>query len=282
MILKTLTNGKLDLTNKGFLSIFFVGTGSAFSKRNFQTNPIIIKGNTTLAIDAGTRWSQALHQIGVKVTDLDHFVVTHSHADHIGGMEEVALMGRYFTHSKPHLYITEEYEKMFWEASLKGGCGYGERHHGRILHFDDFFQAHRPVLLEGYPRDTYEFNLGNLNVKLVRTMHFPETARSWKSSVWSTGLIFDDRVLFTGDTRFDPQLILDYDDHFHFETIFHDCQFFIAGVHAGLEQIKTLPLSIRKRIVPVHYGDNWEKFEPLVKEYGFQDLGRSMMYYEFR
>lgn len=281
MHIRKLKNQQLHLTNNGFLSIFFVGTGSAFTKRNFQTNPIVIKGQNALAIDAGTRWSEALFQRNIRVTDLQHFVFTHSHADHIGGAEEIALMGRYFTHSKPHVYITPEYQNLLWNASLKGGCGYGEKHKGRMLHFEDFFNIHRPSLLQGYPHDTYEFQLGDLNVKLVRTMHVPQTSRSWKSSIWSTGLILDNRVFFTGDTRFDPDMLLAYDQKFHFEIIFHDCQFFIGGVHTGLEELKTLPADIKKRIIPVHYGDNWEKFEALIQEYGLRPLGKSGVYYDF-
>ena len=42
---------KIQLTNNGELSLFFIGTGSAFIKNNFQTNLLVVKGETHLLID---------------------------------------------------------------------------------------------------------------------------------------------------------------------------------------------------------------------------------------
>jgi hypothetical protein len=46
---------KLTLTNDGQLSFFFVGVGSAFSKRHYQTNLLIVKGDDHLMVDCGTK-----------------------------------------------------------------------------------------------------------------------------------------------------------------------------------------------------------------------------------
>ena len=40
----TTIDGTLRLTNNGSLEMFFLGTGSAFVKKNFQNNVIVIKG----------------------------------------------------------------------------------------------------------------------------------------------------------------------------------------------------------------------------------------------
>ncbi len=68
---------------------------------------------------------------------------------------------------------------------------------------------------------------------------------------------------------------------FNFEVIFHDCQFFTGGVHASLEELKELPPEIKKKMILTHYGDNWEKFEEKVKQYGFAGLNKQHVYYEF-
>jgi ribonuclease BN (tRNA processing enzyme) len=93
MIIKTLENGeKLKLTNDGRLEVFFVGVGSAFTKRQYQTNLLLVKGNDHLLIDCGTKCTQALYELGLPITDVRNFLITHSHADHIGGLEEVTLL----------------------------------------------------------------------------------------------------------------------------------------------------------------------------------------------
>jgi ribonuclease BN (tRNA processing enzyme) len=95
MKLKPLKSKKLELTNRGALSLFFIGVGSAFSKKHNQTNLLIIKGKDHVLVDLGTKGPQALYDLGLSVTQIKNILITHSHADHIGGLEEIALMGRY-------------------------------------------------------------------------------------------------------------------------------------------------------------------------------------------
>ena len=117
----TKVQGKLELTNAGGLSLFFVGIGSAFSKLNFQNNVLFIKGKNHVLVDCGTLCSFAISHYGVKISDIDNFFLTHSHADHIGGMEEVAFTDYYVKKARPTLIIDDQYKKILWNESLRGG-----------------------------------------------------------------------------------------------------------------------------------------------------------------
>jgi len=270
---------KLHLTNRGNLSLFFLGTGSAFTKVLNQNNLLIIKGRDHILIDCGTKCSQALHELGIAVADIKNYLITHSHADHVGGLEEAMLFGRYVARKKPNMVVTTEYEKILWEQSLMGGAAHSET--GAQLKFKDFWHAIRPSKKRNYPRETLEVNIGSINLKLPRTMHIPDRAKSWEDSFWSCGVIVDDRVLYTSDTRFDPDLILDFDERLNFEYIFHDCQFFNGGVHASLEELSRLPEAIKKKIILMHYGDNWQQFRQQIKEAGFHSFAEQGASYNF-
>lgn len=274
-------NGSLSLTNGGTLELVFVGVGSAFTRRQFQTNLLAIKGGDHLLVDCGTRCAQGLQELGLGVPDIRNLLITHSHADHIGGLEEVALTGRYVSKRKPSMVINETYQHILWDMSLRGGCGYNEEEAQVMLSLPDFFDPIRPVPLPGYPRETMEAKVGSLGVKMMRTKHIPDSSSDWWSSFWSCGVIFDDRVFFTSDTRYDPDLICQYDERFGFEAIFHDCQFFTGGVHAGIEEIAQLPKDIKMKIHLTHYGDNWEQYEEAVSRHGFAGLARQNTRYLF-
>lgn len=273
--------GEFSLSNNGELSIVFIGIGSAFARKNFQTNLLIIKGENHLQVDSGTKCSLALTQMGLSVPSIKNIHITHSHADHIGGLEEIALMGRYVARSRPKMYITKEYQKFLWNESLRGGCGYGEKHDDKYLSFEDFFDAIYPKKLKNYPRDTYEFNVGKINIKSMRTKHILEAAESWENAGWSTGIIIDDRVMFSGDTQFDRDLIIDYDKKFNLEVIFHDVQFFTGGVHSSLDELKDLPADIKSKMYLVHVSDNWMQFDDKIEEYGFAGFVQPQVYYNF-
>lgn len=281
MKVRRLKQKPLPLTNAGQLSLFTVGCGAAFSKVLYQNNVLIVKGNTHVMIDCGTRTPQALSELGQPVSHIGTWLITHSHADHIGGLEEVMLIGRYLVQSKPGVIITPEYEETLWNMSLRGGGEFNEVHDGTGLVFSDFCNAIRPQPLEGYPRDTREVVVGDLNLKLVRTRHFPQQAPSWKESAYSVGVILDDRVFFTGDTQFDAELLQSYDARFNFEVIFHDVQFFTGGIHAGLDELVTLPATLKSRMILMHYGDAWKKQVKRVKQEGFAGFARQGSFYTF-
>lgn len=270
-----------SLQNEGFLSFFLVGTGSAFSKTLNQNNFTIIKGETHIQVDCGTKFSQALFDLGKSVTDIDTWLITHSHADHIGGLEEVMLMGRYVAKRRPNIIITPQYQDVLWDFSLKGGAAFNERSEGGILDFEDLWVPIRPTLASGFSRDTYELVHGDIKLTLFRTMHFPDSASSWQDSAYSLGMVVDDRIMFTGDTRFDRELIEEFDAHFGLEYIFHDVQFYPGGVHASLTELESLPESVKKRMILVHYSDAFEKQREAVMKAGFYGFGLQSHYYDF-
>lgn len=232
-------------------------------------------------VDCGTRTPQALAELGRSVTDISTWLITHSHADHIGGLEEVILMGRYVARKKPTVIITEEYQHTLWEDSLRGGSARNERHEGRELGFEDYWESIRPQPRSDLPRDLREVTIGDLNLKLIRTRHFPQQAESWQDAAYSVGLIIDDRVLFTGDTQYDPELISGFDELYEFELIFHDVQFFTGGIHAGIDEVAQLPESVRRRTLLMHYPDSWREKRREVKQQGFLGFARQHASYLF-
>ena len=278
---RPLEDKSLLLENDGQLSVFFVGVGSAFSKKHFQNNILIVKGTDHVMVDCGTKAPQALYEIGVSVTEIKTWLITHSHADHIGGLEEVMLLGRYVTRKKPSIVINPTYQNLLWDMSLRGGSAYNEERAGNILTFGDMWNIIRPTWLSAYPRETHETSVGSINLKMFRTMHIPEQPDSWQSSFWSCGVIIDDRVMFTSDTRYDLELIESFDARFTLETIFHDCQFFTGGVHAGIDELAGLPAGSKARTYLMHYGDNWEDNRKKVDDYGFAGLAKQWRYYDF-
>ncbi len=273
--------GSFKLSNNGELTIFFVGCGSAFSRSMNQTNLLVVKGDQHLLVDCGTKAPQALHDQKIEPAEIANFLITHTHADHIGGLEEMMMVNRYITGNKPNIIINDEFEDILWNHSLRGGSAYSEVHEGQPLDFKDFWQVIRPSRVADIERDTWGARLGELDIKMPRTKHFPDNAQSWRDSFWSCGVLLDERVLFTSDTRFDPQLLLDFDERYGLEYIFHDCQFFTGGVHASLEELATLPASLKRKMVLMHYADNWQQYAARVREAGFHSFAKQSHSYIF-
>ncbi|GAB1432055.1 MBL fold metallo-hydrolase [Spirochaetota bacterium] len=263
------------------LSITFIGTGSAFTKKFYQNNALVVKEDEHILIDCGTRTPEALSKLGLSVTNIKNYLITHSHADHIGGLEEVMLMYRYMAHSRGTIIAPKKYRKLLWQESLKGGASYNEINDGKYLQFDDMWDTIELKAVKNADRELCTTRLGSLSIAMLRTMHIPNSAPDWKSSALSYGVILDEKVFFTSDTLYDPDLLDFVLGRYNIEIIFHDCQLYSGGVHASFDELSSLPEEIREKMYLMHYGDNVENFEQTALDRGFKGFVKPCQSYVF-
>lgn len=257
------SSGGLNLKNDGNLELYFLGVGSAFAQKNNQTNFLLIKGDKHVLVDFGMTGPRSLADAGLKPTDIEVVLPTHSHSDHTGGIEALALMNRYvgmrfMGRPKLQMIVDENYQRVLWTHTLQGGLEWNEKDMGtsQKLSFSDFFDVIRPSWKSFSPRETFTVDHGDIHIELFRTNHIPEQSSTWEASFISYGMFVDDHVFISGDTKFDINLIESYADRS--EIMFHDVQFFPGAVHTPLENLKTLSDDIKSKMYLMHYADNYD------------------------
>jgi glyoxylase-like metal-dependent hydrolase (beta-lactamase superfamily II) len=279
------------------LTLTFLGVGSAFAKRHYQSNALIEawsigpdrqeSPDETLLIDFGNTGPLALYSLmqqpgfeylcrggAIYYPAIRNVIVTHLHADHVGGLEELATLnvhrfvepasGNAF---KPRLFSTKEILPDLWNCTLRGGLGVL---HDRRATLNDYFvptPIRASVAGDGEPvrlLDRYE-------ICLVPTDHIRMKERyDWPS----VGVCFRDSAhghtaLFTGDTRFDPPgLGALYEEA---TMIFHDVLLHDEPdpVHARLSDLRSLAESVRRKMLLYHFGDDWDEpsYESVAREF---------------
>lgn len=268
------------------LTLTFLGVGSAFAKRNFQSNVLIeswssppqenVAPDDTLLLDFGATGPLALHQLkdiagfaylsrgGIAdYTRIRRIFVTHQHADHIGGLEELAFMnlfvlsrassGKVF---KPQIISSMSILVNLWDTSLKGGMS---PMLGRYALLQDYFfilalrsrgngyepfQMSKRYQLEIFPTD---------HIRIERKYDWP----SYGLTITDTQT--QESIFFSGDTRFDFEA---YRARMTAARMcFHDVQLYdeAAPVHALLSELRTMPPDVKKKTTLYHYGDAWDQ-----------------------
>jgi ribonuclease BN (tRNA processing enzyme) len=224
------------------VKVQMIGTGSAFAKVFHNNNALLTVDGLTLLVDCGITAPKALYELGYSFNDLDAILLTHVHADHIGGLEELAFQMKYIFGRKPILYVAETLVNILWEHSLKGGLQQDDKET-----LDDFFEV-RPLSI-GIPHEV----LPGLQVELFATKHIPNKH--------SYSLLFNGFFFYSGDAVFDSDLLNSLVNDRGVRVIFHDCQLHPPGiVHACLPQLLTLPRAIQELVFLMHYGDDQPDF----------------------
>lgn len=235
--------------SKEVMKITFLGTGSAFTMKNNQTNLLVTQNGKNLLIDAGGDVRFSLAKINLSYKDIDSIYITHQHTDHCGGIEGIAFCS-YFDKSlteKIGLIGNSELIRELWDSSLKGGL---KSIQGKKTTLSDYFDI-QMVKKNG------KFNWEDMEFHIVQSVHIMDEY----SIVPSFGLMFKDpksnkKIYYPGDTQFCPNQIRDF--YKEADLIIHDCETakFHSGVHAHFEDLITLPKEFKEKMMLVHYQDN--------------------------
>jgi ribonuclease BN (tRNA processing enzyme) len=263
------------------MDLIFLGSGSGLisPKENYHSNLVLRDDDGSLmAIDAGSHFQSAIEEIGFNVEDFNAFYITHLHADHVGGLEWVALM-RYFgpngiykvgreNYRGPRIIGNAEILDDLWSKVLSGGL---EALTGRPNVLDTFFTVD-PLP----PNGTFAWH--GVVFDIVQTVHTMDNRRVKPSY----GLMFrinNRKIFFTGDTQFCPNQINGfYEDA---DVIFHDCELanYPGSVHAQYHELCKLPEKYRKKMWLYHYQG------PVPEEgheaFGFQGFVEKGQMFEF-
>jgi glyoxylase-like metal-dependent hydrolase (beta-lactamase superfamily II) len=227
------------------MRVFPIGVGTAFGRRFFNTNLIVeLHSGEFLLVDCGLTASRSLETIGMSILDVDHLYVSHLHADHIGGIEELALKRKLVLNKRVNLYINAKLVDSLW-GSIREGLEYTQL--GR-LRIDDYFN----VL-------TYDdhFSLDGIEFTSHPTHHI--------KGMKSFDIGFDD-FLVTTDTVFSAEYVRSRAAHFG--TVVHDCSFnSVQKVHAYYERLIEHRDLFRKLYV-IHYEDSIERYRRQLEEAG--------------
>jgi ribonuclease BN (tRNA processing enzyme) len=238
------------------MKVTFLGVGSAFSRKYANSNILVESGAVKLLIDCSHSAPRALEEYGLSLKDVTHVFITHLHADHIGGLEEYAFQAKLFYNRKPVIMTTETLLDRLWHASLRGGLEFFEEKpgHSQPLTLQDYFNP-KPVAPESW------FTIGKnpgLRIRPHPTNHV-QAMECYGLEVEELPEGQEKRFFFSGDTKFDSNLILHGVQTS--SLIFHDCQLYDLGkdnergVHASYQQLLTLPDDVRRRMWLYHYED---------------------------
>lgn len=234
------------------MKLTFVGCGSAFTTSDYwQSNMILECGDRKMLIDCGSDARFSLAEQGIQAADIDDIYISHLHADHVGGLEWMALSRKFNSaRPKPRLIMNRGVMESLWENVLKGGL---ETLEGEVATLTTYFEC-RPL------NDNESFRWLSHSkgpyIDPVQTVHVMSGYKIQNSyGLFITDPLKDQRIFITTDTQFCPHQIRRF---YEMATlIFQDCETgFKSGVHAHYDDLATLNSSIKKKMWLYHHNPN--------------------------
>ncbi|MDQ0877889.1 ribonuclease BN (tRNA processing enzyme) [Paenibacillus sp. V4I3] len=233
------------------MKVTFLGCGDGFSIEQGHNSALLTFENTNLCIDFPESNHLGLHQLGMKLNQIEHIFITHLHEDHVNGLQKLALYHRvYPNRMKPKLYVPTGLKDDLWQI-LRHGLELTTRGK-RVL--EDYFDV---KCVDN------AFTVAGVKFELVPTLHVPD--------MLSYGLLCNPYFYFSGDTRMDESYIRSIADEV--QTIYHECHMQDDQLpsHTSLDELLSLPESIQAKMILMHYVDDYvqtdrrEKFHQVYK-----------------
>lgn len=226
------------------MKVTFLGCGDGFSIEQGHNSALLAFADTNLCIDFPESNHLGLHQLGMKLNQIEHIFITHLHEDHVNGLQKLALYHRVYPgRMKPKLYVPAGLKDDLWQI-LRHGLELTTRGK-RVL--EDYFDVECV---------DNAFTVAGVKFELVPTLHVPD--------MLSYGLLCKPYFYFSGDTRLDENYIRSIADEV--QTIYHECHMQDDQLpsHTSLEELLTLSETIQAKMTLMHYVDDY--LEPKLRE----------------
>lgn len=276
----------------------------------FQTQGKIKQDVYRLVLDFGSDIRHSLANVGLRMADIDGYYCSHPHADHIGGIEGIALSTVFnpFWNKKKTDWLSSEKkrrsdddspkqldpitDRLFRREKIPADCKPDLWGHREVL--DDLWDAAKPGLdtLQGVKNVSLETFFNQIVMSKSLEYQINDGEKSWifytvesthviggTSYMPSFGLMFesnDKKIYFPTDTLYImPQIMKPFYESA--DIIYHDCETGPrSGVHSHIDDIRKIDPAIKKKCYLYHYTE-----EPQVDEDEFKGIIRTGEVHEY-
>lgn len=247
------------------MKVTILGCGNAFSRYNFNQCFMLEEDGRRLLLDYGYQAPASLVHAGVDLKSIDDIYISHLHADHVGGLEQMAFL-RYDWRNRPRRWdenldkgIPRYAPKLIgnvrliedlWHRTLRGGL---ESMEGFDASLATFFE---PQPIE--PNQRWEWQ--GWQCDLIQQVHVMTG-----SVIMNTfGLILQKpghkTIYFTTDSQHcSPKQVEVF--YRRADIIFQDCELLpinmMSGVHANYAQLAAHPDANSVRLGDDSKGKMW-------------------------
>jgi ribonuclease BN (tRNA processing enzyme) len=225
------------------LDLLPLGVGDAFSAVHYSSSYALRAEGRWLLVDCPhpirkmMREASVRSEVALDVDGVDAVVLTHLHADHVSGVEDLGFFSYFVLGRRARIAAHPEVARRLWDGHLAGGMERLGTAGGASTEktFDDYFEL---VSLD----DTRPVQIGPFQIECRRTHHHvPTTALRVSAAGRAVG--------FSADTTFDPDLIAWLAAA---DLVVHEAGF---GIHTPLERLAALPEETRSRMRLAHFPD---------------------------
>lgn len=236
------------------MEVEVIGVGDAFSEKYNSSSIIVRAGDFRLMVDCCERIRKALREAreksgsGLHLGQIDHVLLTHLHGDHVGGLEAYAFYKLFVDRRKPHLYAGGSVLEELWDGRLKAPM--------RQLYNPDFTELRRLELADYFELHPLEAG----RVEQIRPLQLEIFPTRHHIPTFAARFSYEGRTLgYSADTTFDPALL---DFLAPANLIIHETG---PGVHTPYAKLAELPAELRARMRLIHYGDDFDKANSVIK-----------------